>query len=252
MIGSLMASIGIGSATIDTILETGEIKAGAILRGNIVIRGGKVSQEIDALMLDLTSEVTEEIDDKELKVPHCWASIRVSDPLTIEPDETRRISFEMPVPVLSPLSVGRHHPKTWVATRADIEKAIDPRDRDGLRILPGDLHNAVFAAMESLGFRLTEAPLEPSRLNTSTGCLQEFEFKPTHECRLRHLEEVEMAFLPSTQGEMDLLIQRDTKARGLGSLLSEMAGTDESYAKLALLGNESVDAIQEVLEEALR
>ncbi|MCW4153378.1 sporulation protein [Halomonas sp. 18H] len=253
MFDKLMAAVGIGNARIDTMLDTDTAEAGSVLKGEIHIVGGEVSQELDALVLDLASEAIQEVDDEKVKVPHAWATLRIAEPMTIQPGEERTLPFEMTLPLLSPLSVGREHPKTWVATRADIAMAIDPRDKDPLRILPGELQRNVFEAMDQLGFTMTSAPLELSRKNPATGCLQEFEFKPTTGSRFRHLDEAEIAFLPSNQtGEgLDLLVQRDTRATGLGSLLSEMAGTDEQFTRISLAGNETTETLRKQLESVL-
>lgn len=139
-----------------------------------------------------------------------------------------------------------------MATRADVAMALDPRDKDPLRILPGPIHRAAFEAMERLGFVMTGAPLELSRKNPATGCLQEFEFKPSPGSRFGHLDEAEIAFLPSAGGGLDLLVQRDTRATGLGSLLSEMAGTDERFYRISLAGDEGAETLQARLESVLR
>ncbi|RAW06486.1 sporulation-control protein [Halomonas elongata] len=253
MFDKLMAAVGIGNARVDTMLDSDTAEAGGVLKGEIHIHGGEVSQDLDALVLDLASEAIKEVDDKKVHLPHSWATLRLSEAMTIEPGEHRTLPFELPLPLLSPLSVGRQHPKTWVATRADIAMALDPRDKDPLRILPGPVQRAVFEAMEQLGLAMISAPLELSRKNPATGCLQEFEFKPTAGSHFKHLDEAEIAFLPPSRGGegLDLLIQRDTRATGLGSLLSEMAGTDERFTRLPLVGNETTETLRQKLESVL-
>ncbi|OBX36192.1 sporulation-control protein spo0M [Halomonas elongata] len=115
------------------------------------------------------------------------------------------------------------------------------------------MQRAVFEAMEQLGLAMISAPLELSRKNPATGCLQEFEFKPTAGSHFKHLDEAEIAFLPPSRGGegLDLLIQRDTRATGLGSLLSEMAGTDERFTRLPLEGNETTETLRQKLESVL-
>ncbi|XKE47078.1 sporulation protein [Halomonas organivorans] len=252
MFDKLMAAVGIGSARVDTLLESDAAEAGGLLKGEVLIKGGEVSQDLDALVLDLASEAIKEVDDKKVRIGHPWASVEVCGAMTIGPGDTRRVPFELTLPLLAPLSVGRAHPKTWVATRADIALALDPRDKDPLRILPGPVHRAAFEAMERLGFVMTGAPLELSRRNPATGCLQEFEFKPTPGSRFGHLDEAEIAFLPSSRGDgLDLLVQRDTRATGLGSLLSEMAGTDERFYRIPLDGRETTEELRRRLESVL-
>lgn len=251
MFDKVMAAIGIGNAQVDTRLASSVIRSGETLEGEIHIQGGKVSQEISGLVLDLISEVIKEVDDKKIRVPHTWARLALTDPMTVAADESHVVKFSMEIPLLSPLSVGRQQPKTWVATRADIDKAVDPRDRDPLEIRPGALHEKLINALKALGFHLNGAPLEASRRNPTTGCIQEFEFKPSRGSRFGHLDEAELAFLPSQEGVLDLLIQRDTKARGLGSMLAEMSGSDEKFYRISLSGNESQDQLETMLGQAL-
>lgn len=251
MLDRVFAAVGIGAARVDTLLETDSLRAGERLVGKVVVQGGKVDQAIDGLVLELSSEVIREIDDKKVRVPHAWARLGISEAMTVKAGETREVAFDFEVPLAAPLAVGRQQPKTWVATRADISMALDPRDQDPLRILPSALHEAVFEAMQALGFQLLDAPLEASRRNPQMGCVQEFEFRPQRGGRFAHLDEAEIAFLPSSQGVLDMLIQRDTKARGLGSLLSEMAGTDEQLHRLTLEGHESSRELEGHLAQLL-
>lgn len=251
MFDKVMAAVGIGNAQVDTRLSTDAVRSGEILEGEIHIRGGKVSQEISGLVLDLISEVIKEVNDKKVRVPHTWARLALTEPMTIAAGQSEVVPFSLDISLLSPLSIGRQQPKTWVATRADIGMAIDPRDRDALTIRPGVLHENLFNAMKSLGFKLNGAPLEATRRNPATGCIQEFEFKPSRNGRFSHLDEAELAFLPSQQGALDLLIQRDTKARGLGSLLAEMSGSDETFYRATLQGDESQAQLEGLLAQAL-
>lgn len=251
MLDRVFAAVGIGAARVDTLLETDSLRAGERVVGKVVIQGGKVDQEIDALVLELSSEVIREVGDNKVRVPHAWARINISQAMTAKAGETREIPFDFEVPLAAPLAVGRQQPKTWVATRADVSNALDPRDQDPLRILPSALHDAVFDAMQALGFQLLNAPLEASHRNPQMGCVQEFEFRPQRGGRFSHLEEVEIAFLPSSQGVLDMLIQRDTKARGMGSLLSEMAGTDEQMYHMTLEGRETSGQLEQLLTKVL-
>ncbi len=251
MLKKVMAAVGIGNTQVDTLLDDDTVTAGGTLEGEIVIQGGEVAQDLDALVLDLGSMAVQEVDDEEVRVPKTWASMRIAEPMTIEPGEQKTLAFNLTVPLLAPLSVGRKHPQSWVATRADIAMAIDPRDTDPLHVMPGKSHQAVFDAMEAMGFRLEESELGVSRLNPETGCVQEFEFKPAPGSAFSHLDEAEIAFLPSQGGAIDLLIQRDTKARSLGSLIAELAGTDEQHYRATLAGGESAEQVQELLSRAL-
>ena len=49
----MLASIGIGSATVDTKLEKSRYTAGEIIRGNVEVTGGNTDQDVDRIYLTL-------------------------------------------------------------------------------------------------------------------------------------------------------------------------------------------------------
>ena len=52
-----LASIGIGGAKVDTVLENPELQPGDTLKGVIKMMGGKVDQPVDRVYLELLTEV---------------------------------------------------------------------------------------------------------------------------------------------------------------------------------------------------
>jgi len=57
------ASIGIGSATVDTILEKSTYQAGEVMRGEIVVQGGNVEQQVDTIFLTVNTTYIRESND---------------------------------------------------------------------------------------------------------------------------------------------------------------------------------------------
>ncbi len=49
----MLASVGIGSATVDTKLEKSRYTAGEIIRGNVEVTGGNTAQDVDCIYLTL-------------------------------------------------------------------------------------------------------------------------------------------------------------------------------------------------------
>ena len=57
----VLASVGIGSAKVDTVLEKNLYTAGETVYGKVVIQGGNTEQEIDSINLALKTKYLKEI-----------------------------------------------------------------------------------------------------------------------------------------------------------------------------------------------
>lgn len=62
----MLASVGIGSAQIDTKLEKDRLKPGEMISGIIEVRGGNVEQNIDSLYLNVYTNFIRETDDRKV------------------------------------------------------------------------------------------------------------------------------------------------------------------------------------------
>lgn len=60
-----LASLGVGAATVDTVLDHDTYTAGDLVQGDIHITGGNVEQHIDAIYLSLHINFTNKSGDKE-------------------------------------------------------------------------------------------------------------------------------------------------------------------------------------------
>lgn len=230
----VFASVGIGSAAVDTKLEKDTYMPGETVKGAVEIRGGKVDQQVDDIYLTLNTTYLKESDDKKYNVTATIDRFRITSPFTIRKNERKEIPFSFQLPFDTPLSIGRS--KIWVTTGLDIKNAIDPGDKDYIQVVPDQLMNAVFNAVDSLGFRLREADCEqaPHRLRGRLPFVQEFEYVPTSGPFRGKLDELELVFRPSGSGAIELLLQVDRRARGLGGLFAEAAGMDETNVRLTV------------------
>jgi sporulation-control protein len=112
---------------------------------------------------------------------------------------------------------------------------------------------SVLDSMKSLGFRMKNAENEelPYRLRRRLPFGQELEFVAgSGEFRGR-FDEVELVMFPS-EDSVDLTLQIDRRARGLGSFLSESMGTDESYASLTVPEGTAPDRVRDILAQTIR
>ncbi|CCQ11644.1 conserved protein of unknown function; putative SpoOM-related protein [Pseudoalteromonas luteoviolacea B = ATCC 29581] len=219
MFKKVLASVGIGAAKVDTILETEHLHPGQKFQAKIHIQGGNVAQDITGLQLALVTKVKVEGDEGSYFINHIIDKWRLAEHFTIAPGEQRVIPFEArlhsetPITEL-PTAVNQTH--VWIDTGLDIDLAVDPSDRDFLHIYPNDAVNTCLQAMEKLGFALVKADVEKGFLKASSfhsvsGCYQELEFRPRARSMFG-IQEVELSFVPEAH-QTHVLVELDRAFR---------------------------------------
>jgi sporulation-control protein len=246
----VFASVGIGSAAVDTKLEKDTYMPGETVKGVVEIKGGKVEQQVDEIYLTLNTTYLRESDDKKYTVTAEIERFRLTTPFVIGANEKKDMPFTFQLPFDTPLSIGRS--KIWVTTGLDIKGAVDPSDKDYLNVLPNPLMSAVFNAVDNLGFRIREADCEeaPRRLRGRLPFVQEFEFVPTSGLFRGKLDELEVVFFPSGNGSLDIMFQVDRRARGLSGLFSEAMGADETNVRLSV-SNADIPNLQQKIQSVI-
>jgi sporulation-control protein len=225
----MLASIGIGAAKVDAKLISERLMIGDDVQGVVDIIGGSSAQEIDHIYISLYTTYTVEIDDRKSTRHALIGKWRITDKFTIGAHERRQIPFCFTLPIETPISVGRT--KVWLHTGLDIKQALDPTDEDYIRVEPSPVMTAVLAAVEQLGFRLREAECKKARGANGLPFVQEFEYVPKSGSFRSKLDEIELVFSPISKDEVEIYMQIDRRARGLGSLLVEAMDLDESHVR---------------------
>lgn len=230
----VFASVGIGSAKVDTKLERDTLAPGEEVRGIVEIQGGNIEQQIDAIYLTLHTTYIKEADDKKYTLTGEIDKFRLTEPFTIRPNERREIPIAFRLPSDTPLTLGRT--KVWVTTGLDIKNSVDPSDKDYIRVVPNKLMESVLNAISDLGFRLREVECEqaPYRLRRRLPFIQEFEFVPVSGAYRGRLDELEVVFFPTSSNDMELIMQVDRRARGLGGFLAEALEMDETNVRFSV------------------
>lgn len=238
LINRVFASVGVGSAKVDTKLENDKIVAGDTINGVVEVKGGSVEQQIDDIYLTLMTSYIREYDDKKVEDEAVIGKYRLTKSFTIKPNETKEVPFSFELPLDVPVTLGRT--KVWVQTGLDIKKAIDPSDRDYIEVYPYALMNSVLNAITDLGFRLREVECEqaPKNIKRRLPFVQEFEFVPTKGEFSGKLDELEVIFLASFERHLEMYFQVDRKANGLGGLLAEALDLDEKMVRLSVSKND--------------
>ena len=250
-LGRLFSSIGIGAATVDTRLERDELVPGEEVRGVVDVKGGNSEQEVEGIRLEVQTHYKRESGDNTVTETASIERFPVSGQRTIAANSQEEIPFAFRLPYDTPLTLGRS--SVWIRTALGVRMALDPSDSDVVTVRPNHTMGIILDSMNRLGFRLREAENEelPHRLRRRLPFGQELEFVAgSGEFRGR-FDEIELLMFPS-EGSVDLILQIDRRARGLGSFLSEAVGTDESYASLSVPESATPDRITEALSQAIR
>ncbi len=250
MIQKVLASIGIGNAKVDTKLHRERLTAGDVVSGVTEIVGGNVDQQVDTIYLTVYTTYVKEANDKKYYDSAVVARFTVSEPFTIHAGEVREIPFSFNLPYTTPLTRGKT--KVWIQTELDIKLAVDPTDKDMIQVLPSPLAANVLEAIRNLGFRMVSADCEraPYTMKTPMPFIQEFEFSARNTPYARYLDELELTFINQSSEHVELLLQVDRKARGLGGLFAEALDIDETFVRLTFKRND-FNSIETVLRQTI-
>ncbi|WP_059170789.1 sporulation protein [Bacillus sp. FJAT-27445] len=246
LFNKVLASVGIGGSKVDTKLENDTLVPGETVRGIVEIIGGSIEQSIDSIFLSLNTTYLKESGDKKYSVTASIDRFKIAEPFQISPNEKKAIPFSFRLPLDTPVTIGRT--KVWLSTGLDIKNAVDPTDTDYVRVVPNNEMSAILTAVQDMGFRLREADCEqaPYRMRRRLPFVQEFEFVPVSGRFRGRLDELEVVLFPGDGGAVEVLMQVDRRARGLGGFLSEALSTDESNVRLLLSSSDIPLARQKI------
>jgi len=197
MFDNVLASVRIGAAEVDTLLETDTVRPGDTLPVQVVVEGGKVDQDIETIELDLETrrELDEGTDTHEISNHH------ITGPFTIGEGEQKVFESEIPVHPETPvttLDAKKNRAEVWIDTDLEIDRAIDADDTDHLNVAPTEPMAAMLEAIQQAGHRLYEVTVDNDRVATNDAQAQlpadqEIVFKPTGD---RSYKELEVHFIP--------------------------------------------------------
>ena len=250
----LLSRVGIGAATVDTRLEKSEYAPGEEVRGVVEIKGGGMEQEVESIYLAVQTHYKRESGDDTVTETGTIETTRISGKTTVGANHSEETPFSFRLPYDTPLTVGRS--SVWIQTGLEVMSAFDPSDQDRISVRPDATVGAVLEAFERLGFDLREADNEelPPRLRRRLPFGQEFEFVARRGEFRGRFDEIEALMFPDERG-VDLVMQLDRRAQGLGGFLSEAMGTDESYVQTNITTQEAAggaDNVAAKLAETIR
>ncbi|ADQ69412.1 sporulation control protein [Halogeometricum borinquense DSM 11551] len=241
----ILASVGIGNASVDTVLPSTTVSPGETVDAEVRVSGGDAEQSISAIDLEVETRYRTEEGYRDTTV----GRMRLSESFDIEPGEETTYDAEITIPWETPLTLGST--EVWVETELEIDMAVDPEDVDYLDVQPTPRMQAVFDAAEELGFslRTTECEADPyGRYVGGRRFVQEFEFRPSSGEFRGDVDEIELVFVPSASS-LDVFVEVDRR----GGIFSEALDVDERHTKFSLTDdNPSVASVRDRLREEIR
>ncbi|CDR12136.1 sporulation protein [Streptomyces iranensis] len=225
----LLASMGAGGASVETVLTEENVVPGGIVQGEVRIQGGSVAQQIEGLSVGLQARVEVEGNDQEYKQDVEFTRQRLGGAFEVQPGAVHAVQFGLEVPWETPITMfmGRHLSgmNVGVTTELAIARAVDSGDLDPVNVHPLPAQQAILDAFGALGFRFKSADLERGHIRGTRQRLpfyQEIEFYAPEQ--YRGLNQVELSFVADDR-EMDVVLEMDKKP----GLFSEGSDTYRSF-----------------------
>ncbi len=222
MFNKLLASIGIGSAKVDLVLNQEHLVMGEPIHGTIKIRGGKVAQEIEGLSVELRLSSRFQKDDQTIPVNETLAKVEVTrQKFIIQPNEYLEYPFHFICPMYLPVSSVTT--RYYFRTSLEIDSGLDSHDRDYVTVYPTGLQKNFLDAFHALGFVHQYEGYTGKRY----GGRQIIKFQPTTWLR-GQFDEVEFSYNPrDTQNCVSGFFELDKRTTGITGFIADKLDLDE-------------------------
>lgn len=211
----LFASMGVGGASVETVLFEPNVVPGGVVQGEVRIEGGSVAQQVEGLYVGLQARVEVEGNDQEYQQNIEFHRAQLGGAVELQPGGTHVVPFTLDIPWETPITVflGRDLPgmNIGVTTELAIARAVDSGDLDPVRVHPLPAQQAILDALGGLGFRFRAADMERGTIRGTRQRLpfyQEIELSAPEQ--YRGLNEVEVSFVADGT-EMDVVLEMDKK-----------------------------------------
>lgn len=206
MFKKLFASIGIGSAEVDTRLSNGACIPGGHIEGVTHIKGGSVDLDIDDLFLKLMAKVKRKSGDSSYYEDIVFHQQKLAGKFKLPAGSDRQLPFTMQIPFETPITRYSRFDfgsgaSIGIRTALDIDDAIDKHDFDAIQVdpSPGMVH--FLQAVDKLGFVLNKVDLEYGKISGGTlPFYQELEYKARNTRYAGRVNELEITFLGKPNG----------------------------------------------------
>lgn len=199
LISMLLASFGIGAATVDTKLQKNQYVAGDTIKGVVEVRGGRVAQTIDKIYLMVFTTYLRQQGSEQVTDSALIKQFSIDTTFTIQPNELKILPFQIILPLDTPITVG--NTAVWIQTGLNIKNALNARDRDYIRVEPTFFMDTLASDLRLLGFALLSADCKesPKHVKIDKPFMQIFDYTPTNYNYQQHIEKLTVNFLQHTE-----------------------------------------------------
>ncbi|MFI1717098.1 sporulation protein [Streptomyces sp. NPDC053513] len=211
----LLASLGAGGATVETVLTEENVVPGGVVQGEVRIQGGSVDQQIEGLSVGLQARVEVEGGDQEHKQDIEFVKVRLGGAFEVKAGAVHVVPFGLEIPWETPVTAVAGQQlrgmNIGVTTELEIARAVDSGDLDPINVHPLPAQQAILDAFIQLGFRFKSADMERGHIRGTRQRLpfyQEIEFFAPQQ--YRGLNQVEVSFV-ADEREMDVVLEMDKK-----------------------------------------
>ncbi|POX38411.1 sporulation protein [Streptomyces sp. Ru73] len=225
----LLASLGAGGASVETVLFEENVVPGGVVQGEVRIQGGSVPQQIEGLSVGLQARVEVEGQDQEYKQDIEFTRQQLGGAFEVQAGAAHTVPFGLEIPWETPVTMflGQHlhGMNVGVTTELAIARAVDSGDLDPVNVHPLPAQQAILDAFGQLGFRFKSADLERGHIRGTRQKLpfyQEIEFFAPQQ--YRGLNQVELSFVADDRA-MDVVLEMDKKP----GLFTEGSDTYRSF-----------------------
>jgi sporulation-control protein len=218
----ILASLGVGAAKIDLVLDSDVVTMGEEVTGKVYVEGGEVEQLIEELEVHFNLASSFKKDDEIKYVNETIATIPVmQEEFVVRPGEKREFDFYFKCPELLPVS--SVNTRYYFQSNLEIISGIDAKDRDVVDVKPSGLLKNFLGGFAKLGF----VHYGEGYTGQRNGGVQIIQFHATDWMRGK-FDEIVFQYKPkqavnSVRGFFEL----DKKTKGLIGMLADELDLDE-------------------------
>lgn len=180
MFQKVLASFGQGGAKVDARLLDRSVRPGGTLRGEVLLAGGQVDQQVESLSVTLLARVESDAPaGRPAEVTDLpFQTVQLAGRELIRAGAQVTVPFEVQLPWETPITTvfGKYLTGMAVGLQTNLDLAgvaVDPQDVDAVSIEPVPAQHRILDALSRLGFQFRSANLEKNRL---AGVDQQFPF----------------------------------------------------------------------------
>jgi len=168
----IRSRVGLGSATVETVLPDEDFSPGDTVEATIEVTGGTSDQRIDEFHCSIVAVGDAGGDDVEYVID----TFDLLDGFVIEAGGTERVPFTVAFPVWTPIT--SQNVGVRIDLGADISWAVDPHDSLVVDVVPDPLIGATLDAVEALEFEFRRSWLHEVDWVDDREFVQVFAFEP--------------------------------------------------------------------------